>query len=33
VLEAFGWLQVETIKTGGRSTTKGHLHPTLREKS
>ena len=33
VLEEFGWLRVETIKTGGRSTTKGHLHPTLREKS
>ena len=33
VLEEFGWLRVETIKTGGRATTKGHLHPTLREKS
>jgi Protein of unknown function (DUF3987) len=33
VLEEFGWLRVETIKTGGRSTTKGNLHPSLREKS
>jgi hypothetical protein len=30
VLEGFGWLRVETIKTGGRATTKVHLHPNLR---
>jgi len=30
VLEDFGWLRVETIKTGGRATTKVHLHPSLR---
>jgi hypothetical protein len=33
VLEEFGWLRVETINTGGRSTTKVHLHPSLRGKS
>src|SRR5215211_8593118 len=32
VLEDFGWLRVETIKTGGRATTKVHLHPNLRAK-
>jgi len=30
VLEGFGWLRVEENKTGGRSTKKVHLHPTLR---
>ena len=30
VLEEFGWLRVETLKTGGRSSTKVHLHPALR---
>jgi uncharacterized protein DUF3987/primase/DNA polymerase family protein len=30
VLEEFGWLRVEATKTGGRSTTKVHLPPTLR---
>ena len=30
VLEDFGWLRVETIRTGGRATTKVHLHPSLR---
>ena len=30
VLEEFGWLRVELTKTGGRSTMKVHLHPTLR---
>jgi hypothetical protein len=30
LLEEFGWLRVETIKTGGRATTKVHLHPNLR---
>lgn len=29
VLEAYGWIKVETVKTGGRSTTKLHLHPDL----
>jgi hypothetical protein len=33
VLEEFGWLRVETLKTEGRSTTEVHLHPTLRAKS
>ena len=33
VLEEFGWLRIETRKTVGRSTTKVHLHPTLRAKS
>jgi hypothetical protein len=31
VLEEFGWLRVEAIKTSGRSTTRLRLHPTLRE--
>jgi hypothetical protein len=30
VLEGFGWLRVEEIKTGGRSSKKVHLHPNLR---
>jgi NAD(P)H-nitrite reductase large subunit len=30
VLEEFGWLRVEVLKTGGRSTSKLHLHPALR---
>jgi hypothetical protein len=30
VLEEFGWLRVESIKTRGRSTKKVHLHPNLR---
>jgi len=33
VLEGFGWLRIETIKTRGRSTTKVCLHPALRAKS
>jgi hypothetical protein len=31
VLEEFGWLRVEAVKTGGRSATRLRLHPTLRE--
>jgi uncharacterized protein DUF3987 len=31
VLEDFGWLRLETIKTDGRSTTKLRLHPTLKK--
>jgi Protein of unknown function (DUF3987) len=31
VLEEFGWLRVELVKTSGRSTTRLRLHPTLRE--
>jgi hypothetical protein len=31
VLEEFGWLRVVAAKTGGRSTTRLRLHPTLRE--
>jgi Protein of unknown function (DUF3987) len=31
VLEEFGWLRVEAVKTSGRSTTKLRLHPTLRQ--
>jgi hypothetical protein len=30
VPEAYGWIRLETVKTGGRSTTKLHLHPGLR---
>jgi putative DNA primase/helicase len=30
VLEEFGWLRVEENKTGGRSTKKVYLHPSLR---
>ncbi len=33
VLEEFGWLRVEAVKTSGRSTTKLRLHPTLREQA
>ena len=33
VLEEFGWLRVEAVKTGGRSTTRLRLHPTLREQT
>jgi hypothetical protein len=29
VLEEFGWLRVEGVKTGGRSTSKLHLHPAV----
>jgi len=31
VLEEFGWLCIEVIKTSGRSTTRLRLHPALRE--
>jgi putative DNA primase/helicase len=31
VLEEFGWIRVEAVKTGGRSTNKLHLHPALRD--
>jgi hypothetical protein len=31
VLEEFGWLRIEAVKTSGRSTTRLRLHPTLRE--
>jgi putative DNA primase/helicase len=31
VLEEYGWLRVEVVKTSGRSTTRLRLHPTLRE--
>jgi hypothetical protein len=33
VLEEFGWLRIETIKTSGRSTTKLRFHPLLREQA
>jgi Protein of unknown function (DUF3987) len=33
VLEEFGWLRIEAVKTGGRSTTRLRLHPTLGEQS
>ena len=33
VLEEFGWLQVEAVKTGGRSATRLRLHPSLREQA
>jgi hypothetical protein len=33
VLEEFGWLRVEVVKTSGRSTTRLRLHPTLREQT
>ena len=29
VLEEFGWLRLETARTGGRSTTRLRLHPSL----
>jgi putative DNA primase/helicase len=31
VLEEFGWLRLEAVKTSGRSTTRLRLHPTMRE--
>jgi Protein of unknown function (DUF3987) len=31
VLEEYGWLRIEVIKTGGRSTTRLLLHPSLIE--
>jgi hypothetical protein len=31
VLEEFGWLRHEAVKTSGRSTTRLRLHPILRE--
>jgi hypothetical protein len=33
VLEEFGWIRIEAVKTGGRSATRLRLHPTLREQS
>jgi uncharacterized protein DUF3987 len=33
VLEEFGWLRVKTAKTGGRSATRLHPHPSLREQA
>jgi putative DNA primase/helicase len=33
VLEEFGWLRVEAVKTSGRSTTRLRLHPSLIEPS
>jgi hypothetical protein len=33
VLEEFGWLRVEVVKTSGRSTTRLRLHPSLIEPS
>jgi hypothetical protein len=33
VLEEFGWLRIETIKTSGRSTTGLRFHPLLREQA
>jgi hypothetical protein len=33
VLEGFGWLRFETAKTGGRSATRLHPHPSLREQA
>jgi hypothetical protein len=33
VLEEFGWLRVETAKTGGRFATRLRLHPSLREQT
>ncbi len=30
VLEDYGWLRVEALKTGGRSTARVRLHPSLR---
>jgi hypothetical protein len=33
VLEEFGWLRLETAKTGGRSATRLRLHPSLREQA
>jgi len=33
VLEEFGWLRFEAFKTSGRSTTRLHLHPTLKKQA
>ena len=33
VLEEFGWLRVEAVKSSGRSTTRLRLHPTLKEQA
>jgi hypothetical protein len=33
VLEEFGWLRIEAVKTGGRSATRLRLHPSLREQA
>jgi hypothetical protein len=33
VLEEFGWLRIEAVKTSGRSTSRLRLHPSLREPS
>jgi hypothetical protein len=33
VLEEFGWLRLETVKTDGRSTTRLRLHPTLKKRA
>jgi len=33
VLEEFGWLRIEVIRTGGRSATRLRLHPSLREQT
>jgi hypothetical protein len=33
VLEEFGWVRIETVKTSGRSTTRLRLHPSLIEPS
>jgi hypothetical protein len=33
VLEEFGWLQIEAVKTDGRSTIRLRLHPILREQA
>jgi len=33
VLEDYGWLRVETLKTGGRPTQRLRLHPSLRERT
>jgi putative DNA primase/helicase len=33
VLEEFGWLRIEAVKTGGRSATRLRLHPLLSEQA
>ena len=33
VLEEFGWIRIEAVKTGGRFATKLRLHPSLRQKA
>ncbi len=33
VLEEFGWIRLEGVKTGGRSTSKLHLHTALRKRT